>query len=173
MRVSTSSAGGTQRRRGIDGGRRLAGLLLAALIGAFLAACSSFSPIEERRRLAQAKAQWNAHGYDDYEFMLGAICGECSQYTLRIRVRGGQITEVFDNGVPVPPDYRTHTVPGLFTMIRGWLDDNPYSFHADYDAALGYPAYASYGDPPTVADGGWGFAVYGLQPLPALPAPAP
>ena len=103
---------------------------------AAIAGCSSTSPSAvEQARLDAAMQRWAATGHPDYQLQLHWSHGECLPewtHILRIRVHGGQVTEVFDltAGAPIEKNERTLTVPELFAY--GY----PVSVAVDYSASF-------------------------------------
>lgn len=150
----------------------LEGLVLPVAAGAGIAACAPTDPIaSEQVQLTASMQKWAARGYPDYQIELHWVCGECSaswSHVLRLTVRDGEVTAVFDvtAGVAVEKDPRTLTVEELFAYVQSGIDGLAYRLAADYHPTLGYPVSVAIDWRERMVDDEGGFVVSSLVPLP-------
>ena len=96
---------------------------------------------------AQYRAMWQAQDIDDYRFTYSRVCFCIQRGTVRVTVRGGQVTDVRqESGQPVPRESWAEypTIDALFGYIAEAQARNDYTA-IKFHPTLGYPVEAEIG----------------------------
>src|SRR2546426_2640120 len=136
-------------------------LIVAALLGAALAACESPLSPNESLALAQAEARWATRGFKNYAIETRQACfcpPEVTQWA-RVEVVSDSVARVIllESGAEVPADPRGR----LLTVERGfreiptandqdWLKDVVARFNPE----LGFPTQVDFVPKPGILDAG-------------------
>jgi uncharacterized protein YkwD len=89
------------------------------------------------QRLAVAQARWKKLGAKSYSYTILVSCGGCMLPAGKVTVRNGKASAQpagFD-------DYKT--INRLFTIIKRWIAEKPYSFQAQYNKQTGVPTHVT------------------------------
>ena len=96
--------------------------------------------------LDRNRTRWEKSDLKNYDFTFRWICFCIPEFVIpvNISVRDGEITSISREGREVPAsqfaNYRT--IDGLFDLLQGALDQNPYSITARFDPCNGAPGKA-------------------------------
>ena len=139
---------------------------------AWSASCDGTPLWPDQSQLARAEARWSAAGPASYDFdvRVGCYCIGTTFGTVTVSVRNRQAVGVVrsDSGTTVDSIYFqiVLTVDRMFADVRGYLSGKPASFHAAYDATLGYPTALSVDPIANAADDEYSFQVLALRAVP-------
>ncbi|HMJ35958.1 MAG TPA: DUF6174 domain-containing protein [Baekduia sp.] len=111
-------------------------------------------------RLAAARARWKKAGIKSYTYRILVSCGGCALPGGTVTVRGGKANTKPATGYG---DYKT--VNRLFSVIKRFLADKPYSFQATYDRTTGVPIDVSVHQDKLGVDDYYGFGTRGFKKL--------
>lgn len=113
-------------------------------------ACGDLTGPSQAGRLAEAVARWEAAAFAAYEVELirGCYCGwPDAGYRVALRVVGTEVTEAWytDSDLPIEGAALESlpTVPALFAMIAGAINEEAHRLRVTYDPAHGAPASIS------------------------------
>jgi hypothetical protein len=145
--------------------RRLAVAALCALIP--IAGCARLGALEDDR--ASAKATWEAHRPEHYEFTVGVYCFcPMIETGVTFRVANGVAqfrTEVAERELTTYEDFRT--IDEIFEFIRERISTRPFKMDVVYNPEFGYPVSVGIDRRYRVADDELGVRVWGFKVLPA------
>jgi Family of unknown function (DUF6174) len=144
---------------------RLAFGALCALIP--LAGCaSSLRALEDDR--VRAKATWEAHRPEHYEFTVGVYCFCPTVGGVTFRVANGVsqvMTETPERELATYQDF--HTIDEIFEFLGESISTKPYKMDVVYNPELGYPVSVGIDRRRRIVDDELGVRVWGFKVLPA------
>lgn len=147
--------------------------LLLLLLPLFLpaAGCSLFWPDRDTRPVADARARWEALGWDDYtyRFRWNCFCAPPFTSPVDLVVRGGALVSgsLVDSSRALTDDELAdwRTIDGLFDLIDEARARDAREIRADYHDTYGYPREVWIDYEANVADEELGFEVQNVRPL--------
>lgn len=145
-------------RPGWGSARRWTSVAVGLLVGAAVGGCGIVDPGDEApATLAEARARWEARGFDDYtlEVRISCFCPPETAGPFRVVVADGRRVRVERvDGGEVQPEVAVDVpdVEGLFTRIEEALARDAHRVEARYDPTLGSPVYVSLDLDPQVVD---------------------
>jgi hypothetical protein len=129
-------------------------------------------------RLDSARARWELHKPESYEFDFQWMCFCGPDYTrlVRIRVRAGEIVSITDpeTGKDVTPPQADSfkTVDGLFDWMAEKIADGVYSENVEYDRVFSYPAQFDDDPKAHAVDAGKSFTISNFRSITEHPKQA-